>query len=280
MNQYKAQYESYYAKVKEKSPNLNYARPTTSTYSWENGATYRGNSIHSLNKKSNMTIGIRIGKRIIIQLVGSLLLFAVVLLCKAVNTPEAMQIYNLGKEVIDKEISLEDIKSIDINGFTLEKMNFEEFDMNSIQNNIEDFFNNIKENADAGETLMNETYKDYMKPLEGMPMEYDKTTNSLFIKSSEEEVVVSSSAGFVKTVKNSEDIGEYVCIDCGDGVEITYGNLSDINVVEGDKLSKGDRIGKTSMNKDMKEQGIILKLMYMGNYKNPSEYINLEGNNI
>lgn len=62
--------------------------------------------------------------------------------------------------------------------------------------------------------------------------------------SAEEGAPVSSAAvgRIVKTGIN-EEIGQYIIMDLGDGYEATYGQLTDLTVEQGDKVSKGQIIG-------------------------------------
>lgn len=277
MNSYKDQYQSYYAKVKENSPKVHYGRIgyDSNNYLSEGNSLYKNtsSSLYGVNKRGNQSnLSQKIVKRIITELVGTTILFLIVLICKISNVPEAMEVYNYGKEIINKEMSIEDIQ--------LASIDFQELDIKDIQQNFENFMNDIKDSGKIQGNLSEETYRKYVTPIKGQVGEYDENGKSIFIEANEEELVVSSSDGVVKEVKESQDIGKYVLIDNKDGVEMIYGNLTDVNAQEGDKVRAGDRIGKTTIDKEKNKQGIYLKLLYMGNYKNPTEYINFNGNNI
>ena len=62
---------------------------------------------------------------------------------------------------------------------------------------------------------------------------------------SAEEVAPVSAAAVGKVTKTgiNEEIGQYVIMDLGDGYEATYGQLTELTVEQGDKVSKGQIIG-------------------------------------
>lgn len=62
--------------------------------------------------------------------------------------------------------------------------------------------------------------------------------------SAEEGAPVSAAAiGKVTKTGINEEIGQYVIMDLGDGYEATYGQLTELTVKQGDKVSKGQIIG-------------------------------------
>lgn len=78
--------------------------------------------------------------------------------------------------------------------------------------------------------------------------------------SAEEGGPVSAAAlGNVTKVGVNEEIGQYVVMDLGDGYQATYGQLKDLTVEQGDRVSKGQIIGYVAA---------------------PTKYYSLEGTNI
>lgn len=78
--------------------------------------------------------------------------------------------------------------------------------------------------------------------------------------SAEEGAPVSAAAvGKVSKVGINEEIGQYVIMDLGDGYQATYGQLENLTVEQGDKVSKGQIIGYVAA---------------------PTKYYSLEGTNI
>lgn len=78
--------------------------------------------------------------------------------------------------------------------------------------------------------------------------------------SSQVEAPVSAAAlGNVVKVGINEEIGQYVIMDLGDGYQATYGQLKDLTVETGDKVSRGQIIGYVA---------------------EPTKYYSLEGTNV
>lgn len=276
MNSYKDQYQSYYAKVKEKYPKTHCGKSgyNRNIYPSERNCMYKNisTSSYGLNRQDSQScLSKKIVRRIITELTGTAILFLIVLICKVFNTPETMEVYNYGKEIINQEMSMEDIQ--------LASVDLQELDIEYLQNSFNNFINIIRDNSKIQGKLSEETYSKYIIPTKGQVSEYDENDKSVFIETNEEELVVSSSEGVVKEVNESKDMGKYVLIDNKDGIEMIYGNLIDVNAQEGDKLRAGDRIGKTTINKEKNKKGAYLKLLYMGHYKNPTEYINFNSSN-
>lgn len=78
--------------------------------------------------------------------------------------------------------------------------------------------------------------------------------------SAEEGGPVNAAAlGTVTKIGVNEEIGQYVVMDLGDGYQATYGQLKDLTIEQGDKVSKGQIIGYVAA---------------------PTKYYSLEGTNI
>ncbi len=58
--------------------------------------------------------------------------------------------------------------------------------------------------------------------------------------------VDASTTGIVKTIKASKELGNYVVLDIGEGYELTYGQLKDICVTEGQVVEAGQTIGNVA----------------------------------
>lgn len=78
--------------------------------------------------------------------------------------------------------------------------------------------------------------------------------------SAEEGAPVSAAAvGRVTKTGTNEEIGQYVVMDLGDGYEATYGQLTELTVEQGDRVSKGQIIGYVAA---------------------PTKYYSIEGTNV
>ncbi len=79
------------------------------------------------------------------------------------------------------------------------------------------------------------------------------------ISSEVEAPVAAAALGEVTKVGINEEIGQYVMMDLGDGYQATYGQLRDLTVENGDKVSRGQIIGYVA---------------------EPTKYYSLEGTNV
>lgn len=68
---------------------------------------------------------------------------------------------------------------------------------------------------------------------------------ALIIAATEGETIAAAADGKVISVFEDAQLGNCVTMDLGDGYELTYGQLSDITVQEGDYVDNGVIIGKT-----------------------------------
>ena len=82
---------------------------------------------------------------------------------------------------------------------------------------------------------------------------------ALVIKAEVGSDVTASATGVVKEVFNSKELGTVVIMDIGEGYELTYGQLENVMVCEGDVVETGASIGTVA---------------------NPSVYYSVEGSNL
>ena len=73
-----------------------------------------------------------------------------------------------------------------------------------------------------------------------------KYSPAIVIAASEGENITASAEGKVLSVFEDAEIGHAVTVDIGNGYELTYGQLEDIMVLQGDIVSSGDVIGKVA----------------------------------
>ena len=80
-----------------------------------------------------------------------------------------------------------------------------------------------------------------------------------------------------KVDKKSKERGTYIEINHGRGVSTIYGNLSSVNIKEGDNVTKGTLIGKTGDSGSEKSASLHFELKQNGSPKNPAWIITGEG---
>lgn len=99
-----------------------------------------------------------------------------------------------------------------------------------------------------------------------------KRSYAMVISSAEGTAVTACAAGTVANIYQNEEIGHAVVMDLGDGYQITYGQLRDIQVAVGSYVDAGDTIGTVSApTKYYHREGsnLYLKLTANGTPVNP-----------
>ena len=69
---------------------------------------------------------------------------------------------------------------------------------------------------------------------------------SIVIAANEGETITAAADGVVEKIYNDPQTGNTIVFNIGDGYELTYGQLADIPLVEGDKVKAGDIVGKVA----------------------------------
>lgn len=77
-------------------------------------------------------------------------------------------------------------------------------------------------------------------------MQQYKYNPALVLAAAEGTVITAAADGIVKSIYYDAQTGNTVIFDVGDGYELTYGQLEEIAVAEGDRVSVGDLIGKVA----------------------------------
>lgn len=70
-----------------------------------------------------------------------------------------------------------------------------------------------------------------------------KYNPAIMIEASEGETITAAADGRVSSIFYDNQYGNCVCVELGDGYELTYGQLGDISLNEGDYMQVGDVIG-------------------------------------
>ncbi|MDE7208140.1 MAG: M23 family metallopeptidase [Lachnospiraceae bacterium] len=77
-------------------------------------------------------------------------------------------------------------------------------------------------------------------------MQQYKYNPALVLAAPEGTVITAAAEGVVKSIYYDSQTGNTVTFDVGDGYELTYGQLEELAVAEGDRVSVGDLIGKVA----------------------------------
>jgi len=77
-------------------------------------------------------------------------------------------------------------------------------------------------------------------------MQQYKYNPALVLAAQEGTVITAAADGIVKSIYYDSQTGNTVTFDVGDGYELTYGQLEELAVSEGDRVSAGDLVGKVA----------------------------------
>lgn len=255
MGDYRAQYERYYNNAKNGVSRARYTRIGSMDSGYNEPKRTTNNNL-------NNNLPQKLIKQFIWQLSGSCILLMLIAIAKFVPVKEVNDIYDLAKEKVNDNFELIDaVKSIKLP----EDGNYKEM--------ILDYVDEAKCYVTGGQSLKDTIKSEYITPINGKVEDYKLKENTIAIISDEALDVVASYDGTVKELSKDDD--KYILIDHGNGVETYYGLISEINVEEGDKVKRGDTIGKTGRIESLKSKGVIYKIIYMGSEKNPKDMLDL-----
>lgn len=227
MGHYNSQYESYYNSI------VNRKGSNASNY---NSGFYK-------SKKQNWIV-----RRFIRDLSGVLVLTVLVIGCKFIVTPQTSAVYNYSKNIIDNNFDY--VGLIDNIKNTGKDSNF--------HHRIVELIDKIKADLLGGETIKDKIKNNFSLPVDGEVI--DNESKGIDILSSNQGQVFASFDGKVKEWGEDKNLGKYVLLDHGEGIESIYSNLGEVLVKEESYVKKGDAIG---VNKSPEEL-IHFEILYMG----------------
>ncbi|CDI50252.1 M23 family metallopeptidase [Clostridium tetani] len=257
MSGYNSQYEEYYKGLRNgKGGNFDF---------------YRGATNGNRKRKPKS-----IWDKFIKQLIGTAVLFSIVILCKLIVTPETKAFYNYSKEIVNKNYDYKKIYS---------KINTIQF--KDLEDELIGYIEKIKKKTTGKQTIMEKTKENFIVPIKGSitsnygyredPIEKNKVFHyGIDIDAKENTEVLSSYNGKIKDLGEDTTLGKYILVDHGDGIETKYGHLNKINVKKGQTIEKGHVIGHSGNTGKSTAPHLHFELMYMGDNKDPKEFIEIK----
>lgn len=250
MGNYRAQYEKYYGSVKGKASG-----------SKNKAQGYVSNGKNKM--EGNQQLAGRLMKKIMWQLVGALVLVLLLLVIKMIPLEGTKEAYIVSKKMMDQDFNInETVMAINIEGT-------EEYKEQAL-----DYIDEIKSLVVGEKTLKERIKEEYVVPTIGKVKMLDGTNKGIAILTDVDKDISAAFDGTVKEVKEDGD-GKHLIVDHGNGIETYYGLLSSINVKEGDKISKGENLGKSGVIDSSNTKGVVFKIIYMGLEKDPNELMDL-----
>lgn len=261
MGNYNSQYENYYNTILSK-------KIKRSSYKGRNSGVYRGAKIN--REEGNLFF-----RRIIQELCGVLILFMLVLGCRVVVTPKTQAVYNFCEEMLNKEYDYKEVF------YSIKRINF-----NDLQQDIVSEIEEIRCKITGEKTIKEKLKENFKFPVEGeIVSSYGEIklsddgkeyiNNGVDIQVTEGSDIKAAFDGRVKKSSEDDQFGKYVVIDHGDGIETMYSNFQDVFVSVNDHISKDELIGKGKENSLQSSSKVHFELLYMGENKNPQEYISM-----
>lgn len=246
MGSYKKQYEIYYSSLRNKKSSPEKERNTISKKSNPNGDN---------NKYLN---------KFLRQCCAAGILLGMVLIIKNIPLQETKEVYTISRDVVDENLILTKC----VMAINIPKLN-------NYKEKTLDFIDKCKSDVTGKKTLKELIRSKFIIPVNGKYEDLKKENESgVIINTDKNKEVAASYSGTIIDISNLK--GEkYITIDHGNGIETYYGCLSSTEIKEGDKVKKGQIIGKAGTVDNI--DGIVYKIIYLGMEKNPTELISFDG---
>ncbi|MBI6871675.1 M23 family metallopeptidase [Clostridium aciditolerans] len=259
MGNYNSEYESYYNSLK-KGSKTRYFPSYNQSFNYNNIG----------KSKKNYWLS-----RIMRDLVGVLILFIIVLSCKLIVTPKTQAVYNYSKQILNQNYEYTNLK---------EKC--KNIDIKNFQDKITNIIEEIRSKVTGTETVDNKIKNEFVLPIAGIetsPFGYredpitkeKKFHEGVDIDVKENTEVKASYDGRIKICGEDKELGKYILIDHGNGIETKYGHLNEILVGKEDAVKKSQIIAKSGNTGKSTGPHLHFELLYMGENKNPDEYFKI-----
>lgn len=248
MGNYNNQYRDYYRSALNK-----------------NYQSYTSNNKNS--DKTNFFV-----KRIIVDLVGVTVLFAVVLFCKEIVTPKTQMVYSFSKKVVNQNFDYKkawnEIQSINFGNIK-----------NKSENYIEDVIDKIKGKESMDTSIrknyevpcvgkITSTFGDRVDPFTGKK----QTHKGIDIAVKQNTPIKACANGKVKQCGEEKGYGKCILIDHGSGIETKYAHLNSIEVKKDQVVKKGQEIAKSGNTGRSTGPHLHFEIIYMGENKDPEKF--------
>ncbi len=206
------------------------------------------------------------------DLIGVFLLLIFVLGLKAFSNPKTQMVYNYSKKIVNENY---DYKKV-IN-------KTKDLDVKSLEDKILKYIDTFKSKVTGEKTVEEIISDDFVLPVNGKitskygeredPINKKKAFHKgIDIDSKENTEVLASFSGTVKECGEDKELGKYILLDHGQGIETKYGHLNKIKVKKGEEVKKGKTIGESGSTGKSTGAHLHFEIIYMGENKNPQDY--------
>ena len=168
---------------------------------------------------------------------------------KVIPIEGAKEAYIVTREALDKNFDVEEaVMAMNIPG------------VEDYKENILDYIDNFRSFVTGDKTLKEDIKDNYVIPVVGTVSHLSGENVGIIIQTDSEMDVIASFDGKIREIKEDGD-EKHIIVDHGNGIDIK----------EGDKVEKGQLIGKTGVLDSEGTKGIVYKISYMGVEKDPVE---------
>lgn len=214
-------------------------------------------------------------KRIVRDLIGVLVLFIFITGCKLIVTPQTKMVYSYSKEVINENYDYGAIKE------KIKSVNF-----NELQGKLMNIIEQIRSKVTGKESSTTRIKNEFILPVNGVetsaygyredPITKEKKFHAgVDIDAKENTDVLASYDGKIKECGEDGQLGNYILIDHGEGIETKYGHLNKILVKKEDAVKKSQVIAKSGNTGKSTGPHLHFELLYMGENEDPNQYFNI-----
>lgn len=263
---YNSEYESYYSKILRKKNDANIYSgymPNGGYNEKALGTDFKLNGEYFL-------------KRFIRDLIGVAVLFVLILSFKIIPVPQAALAYNYSKTLVNTSYDYKSMYSKIVS-----------LDVEALKQKVEDNIETLKSKMLGKDTIKETISKDFVVPTKGTitspfgKREDPITKKEAFhhgidIEVKENTEIKSAYKGKVKEIGEEEVMGKYIIIDHGQGIETKYGHLSESSLKKEQEVETGEVIGKSGNTGKSTAPHLHFEIMYMGQSKDPLDYMSLE----
>lgn len=246
MGDYKPQYEKYYNNMRNKLPGK---------------APKREGVFDSFGGKGSVNVVDRLAKKFIMQLGGALMLLVLFLAIKMIPLEGTKEAYIVSKEAISKDLDInEAVMAINIPV------------VKDYKETALDYIDEFKSFVTGEKTLKESIKEEYIVPVLGSVKSLSGENTGVIIQTDGDKDIIASFDGKVREVKE-EGSDKHIILDHGNGIETYYGLISKAEVKVGDKVKKGQLIGKTGAVDSEDTKGMVYKVIFMGIEKDPLKFM-------
>lgn len=254
MGNYNSLYEDYYNSTNRKKFNASKSR-----------------SVQGSKTQHKTSFAVR---RIMQELIGVLILFAVVLSCKAVVNYQTKAAYTYSKSVVN---TFYDYKPLYVSIRTLQ--------ISTIKGDILNYYNQVKTKLQGATTFKTKVTSEFIVPLKGTITSHfgnrvdpvlggNEYHEGIDIDAKLNTDVKACFGGKIVDCGEESSLGKYIVIDHGDGIKSEYCHLNKIELKKDDVVTKGQVIAKSGSTGKSTAPHLHFELLYNGKDQDPEALLN------